>query len=53
MVYLSQTIGRSLESLDEHPQDHENLVSLSLSHMSDEDLKMLSIYSRRTLNRLG
>jgi hypothetical protein len=52
MVYLSSTIGRSVEPLIEHPQDQEDLVSRSLSNMRDEDLQMLSIISRRTLKNL-
>jgi hypothetical protein len=52
MVYLSSTIGRSVEPLNERSQDQEDLVSRSLSNMRDEDLQMLSIISRRTLNRL-
>jgi len=48
----SQTIGRSVEALDdEHPRDQEDLVSRSLSNMSDKDLQMLSIVSRRLLGR--
>jgi hypothetical protein len=52
IVYLSQTVGRSVEPLNEHPQDQEDLVSRSLSNMGDEDLRMLSILSRRMLNGL-
>jgi hypothetical protein len=55
-VYLSQTIGRRAnEPSDEHevPQDHEDLVSRSLSNMRDEDLQMMSIVSRRMLSSLG
>jgi hypothetical protein len=52
MVYLSSTIGRSVEPLNERSQDEEDLVSRSLSNMRDEDLQMLSVISRRTLNRL-
>lgn len=49
MVYLSQTVGRSVEPLeDEYPQDQEDLVS----RLSDKDLQMLSIVSRRMLNSL-
>lgn len=51
MVYLSESVGRSVELLnDEHPQDQEDLVSRSLSNMGDDDIKMLSIISRRMLN---
>ena len=52
MIYLSSTVGRSVEPLDEYPQDQEDLVSRSLSNMKDEDLQMLSIISRRMLNNL-
>ncbi|KAF8493952.1 hypothetical protein F5888DRAFT_1720859 [Russula emetica] len=45
-------LGRSVEPLIEYPQDQEDLVSRSLSNMRDEDLQMLSIISRRMLNRL-
>ncbi|KAF8493950.1 hypothetical protein F5888DRAFT_1720839 [Russula emetica] len=48
----AQTVGRSVEPLNEHRQDQEDLVSRSLSNMKDEDLQMLSIISRRMLNRL-
>ena len=51
MVYLSESVGRSVEPLnDEHAQDQEDLVSRSLSNMGDDDIKMLSIISRRMLN---
>jgi hypothetical protein len=50
MVYLSQTVGRAVEPLDEDPQDQEDLVSRSLSNMRDEELKMLSFISRNMLN---
>ena len=50
--YFSQTIGRSVEPLDELPQDQEHLVSRSLSNMGDEELKMLSVISRRMLSSL-
>jgi len=46
------TVGRSVEPLDEYPQDQEDLVSRSLSNMKDEDLQMLSIISRGMLNNL-
>jgi hypothetical protein len=49
-VYLSQTVGRSVEPLDEDPQDQEDLVSRSLSNMGDKELKMLSFISRNMLN---
>jgi hypothetical protein len=52
MVHLSQTVGRAVKALDEHLQDQEDLMSHSLSNMGDEDLQMLSIISRRMLNRL-
>ncbi len=52
MVFLSSTVGRSVEPLIEHPQDQEDLVSRSLSNMRDEDLQMMSIISRRMLNSL-
>jgi hypothetical protein len=52
MVHLSSTIGRDVKPSDEHPEDQEDLVSHSLSHMSDGDLQMLSIISRRMLNSL-
>jgi hypothetical protein len=52
IVYLSQTVGRSFEPLNEHRQDQEDLVSRSLSNMGDEDLRMLSIISRRMLTAL-
>jgi hypothetical protein len=52
MVYLSTTIGRSIEPLIEHHGDKEDLVSRSLSNMRDGDLQMLSMFSRRMLNRL-
>jgi hypothetical protein len=51
-LYLSQTVGRSVEPLIEHPQDQEDLVSHSLSSMKDHHLQMLSILSRRMLNSL-
>jgi hypothetical protein len=51
-ISLSQTVGRSVEPLNEHPQDQEDLVSRSLSNMGDEDLQMLRIISRRMLNSL-
>jgi hypothetical protein len=50
MVYLSQTVGRSVEPLDEDPQDQEDLVSRSLSNMGDKELKMLSFISRNMLD---
>jgi hypothetical protein len=52
MVCLSQTVGRAVESLNEHPQDQEDLVPRSLSDLRDEDLKLLSIISRRMLYSL-
>jgi len=52
MVYLSQTVGRGVEPLIEHPEDQEDLMSRSLSNMRDEDLQMLSIISCRMLNSL-
>ena len=52
MVYPSQTVGRSVEPLIEHPQDQEDPVSRSLSNMKDEHLQMLSVISRRMLNNL-
>ncbi|KAF8493956.1 hypothetical protein F5888DRAFT_1720879 [Russula emetica] len=48
----ASTLGRSVEPLNEHRQDQEDLVSRSLSNMRDGDLQMLSILSRRMLNRL-
>jgi hypothetical protein len=51
-LYLSQTVGRSVETLIEHPQDQEDLISHSLSNMKDDHLQMLSIFSRRMLNNL-
>jgi hypothetical protein len=51
-LYLSQTVGRSVEPLIEHLQDQEDLVSRSLSNIGDEHLQMLSITSRRMLNGL-
>ncbi|KAF8493951.1 hypothetical protein F5888DRAFT_700631 [Russula emetica] len=48
----AETINRAVEPLNEHRQDQEDLVSRSLSNMRDEDLQMLSIISRRMLNRL-
>jgi len=55
MVCLSQTVGRSVEPLDEleYPEDQEDPVSCSLSDMGDEDLQSLSIMLRRMLKRLG
>jgi hypothetical protein len=38
--------------LDELPQDQEDPVSRFLSNMGDEDLKTLSVLSRRMLDRL-
>jgi hypothetical protein len=52
MVYLSTTVGRDVEHSNEHPEDQEDSGSRSLSNMSDEDLQMLSIISRRMLNSL-
>ena len=52
MMYLSQTVGRSVEPLIDDSQDQEDLVSRSLSNMKDEDLQKLSIFSRRMLNNL-
>ena len=50
MLYLSQTVGRSVESLDEDPPDQEDPLSRSLSNMGDDELKMLSFISRRMLS---
>ena len=51
-ICFSQTIGRAVEPLDELPQDQEDPVSHLLSNMTDEDLKTLSVISRRMLNSL-
>jgi hypothetical protein len=51
-IYLSQTVGRSVEPLIEHPQDQEDPVSRSLSNVTDGHLQMLSFFSRRMLNNL-
>ncbi|KAN0105205.1 hypothetical protein V8E52_011278 [Russula decolorans] len=48
----AQTVGRSVKTLIEHPQDQEDLISHSLSNMKDDHLQMLSIFSRRMLNNL-
>ena len=51
-IYLSQTVGRSVEDLNKRSEDQEDLLSRSLSSMRDEDLQMLSVMSRRMLNSL-
>ena len=56
-MFLSTTVGRDLirrlfgvsQTLDEHPQEQEDLVSRSLSN---DDLRLLSILSRGILERL-
>lgn len=52
MVYLSQTVGRSVEPLVEYHHDREDPVSRTLSNMEDEHLQMLSFISRRMVNSL-
>lgn len=53
VVYLSETVGRSVEPLDDEPsRDQEDLVSRCLSNIKDKDLQMLSIISRRILSGL-
>jgi hypothetical protein len=52
IYYPSTRVGRAVNPLDELPQDQEDRVSRSLSSMRDEDLRMLSIMSRRMHNRL-
>jgi hypothetical protein len=51
-IYLSQTVGRAVEHLNERSEDQEDLLSRALSSMRDEDLQMLSRMSSRTLNSL-
>ena len=51
-IFLSSTVGRSVERSNELPQDQKDPVSRSLSKMRNEDLQMLSIISRRILNSL-
>jgi len=49
----ASTIGRrAIEPLDKLPRDQEDPVSRLLSNMGDEDLKTLSVLSRRMLNSL-
>ena len=52
MVYLSSTVGRSVDPLIENPRDQEDPMSRSLSNIKDEHLQMLSAFSRRMLNSL-
>ena len=59
-MFLSNTVGRDLirrlfgvsPTLDEHPQEREDLVSRSLASLRDEDLRLLSTLSRRILENL-
>jgi hypothetical protein len=59
-MFLSTMIGRDLirrlsgvsQTLDEHPQEQEHLVSRSLASLRDEDPRLLSILSRRIIERL-
>jgi hypothetical protein len=59
-MFLSSTVGRDLirrlfgvsQTLDEHPQEQEDLASRSLSSLQDDDLRLLSILSRGILERL-
>jgi hypothetical protein len=52
-ISLSQTVGRrSVKPLEEQPQYQEDAMSGSLSNMRDQDLKMLSVLSRRMLNTI-
>jgi hypothetical protein len=59
-MFLSTTIGRDLirrlfgvsQTLDEHPQEQEDLVSRSLASLREDDIRLLSILSRRILESL-
>jgi hypothetical protein len=60
MAFLSSTVGRDLitrafgvfRTLYDHGQEQEDLVSRSLASLRDEDLRFLSILSRRMLDGL-
>ena len=59
-MFLSTSVGRDLirrlfgvsQTLNEHPQEQEDLVSRSLANLRDENLRLLSILSRRILENL-
>jgi hypothetical protein len=60
MAFLSTTVGRDLitrafgvfRNLYDHRQEQEDLVSRSLASLRDEDIRFLSILSRRMLDGL-
>ena len=60
MLFLSTTVNRGLitrafnvfQTLNDHLQKHEDLMSRSLAGLRDEDLRFLGVLSRRMLESL-